>query len=72
MVIAAALETLRLSINLPLFILILTLKSQLSNNNFLIPLFSEPKTIAFFKSYGTSVISTSDLLSNPIIQKLFF
>ena len=42
--------------------LILTLKSQLSNNNFFIPLFSEPKTIAFFfKSFGTVVISLFDL-----------
>ena len=41
--------------------LILTLKSQLSNNNFFIPLFSEPKTIAFFKSLGTVLISFSDL-----------
>ena len=28
--------------------------------------------MAFFRSYGTSVISIFDLLSNPIIQKLFF
>ena len=70
--IAAALETLRLSINLSFFIFTLTLKSQLSNINFFIPLFSEPNTTAFFKSFGTELISISDLLSNPTIQKLFF
>ena len=46
----------RLSTNLDSTVFILTLKSHFSNESFLIPLLSEPKIIANFKSFGIVLI----------------